>query len=70
MDNKYFQIKPIWSNQIPTGSYKVLLGKWNNFIRLYSSIYYFISDGLCVPEGKLENKKKQRNIINNKIKTI
>ncbi|EEB16411.1 conserved hypothetical protein [Pediculus humanus corporis] len=50
-------IKPIWSNQIPTGSYKVLLGKWNNFIRLYSSIYYFISDGLCVPEGKLENKK-------------
>lgn len=51
-------MKPSWSNQIPEGAFKVVIGKHKNCIRLYSNNYYFISDGVCVPETKLENAKE------------
>lgn len=52
------QIKPVWSNQIPLGNYRVLIGKFENFIRLYSSIYYFLGDGVCVDEKQMENVRE------------
>ncbi|KAK6643380.1 hypothetical protein RUM43_004885 [Polyplax serrata] len=51
-------IKPVWSNQIPLGNYRVLIGKFENFIRLYSSIYYFLGDGVCVDEKQMENVRE------------
>ncbi|XP_012593886.2 UPF0489 protein C5orf22 homolog isoform X2 [Microcebus murinus] len=52
-------LHPTWAQQIREGKHHFLVGKDTSTttIRVTSTEYYFLSDGLYVPEDQLENKK-------------
>ncbi|KAK1173962.1 hypothetical protein AOXY_G4211 [Acipenser oxyrinchus oxyrinchus] len=52
-------LHPYWAQQIAEGEHKIFVGKDSSTttIRVTSKDDYFLSDGLYVPEGHLENKK-------------
>ncbi|XP_063154846.1 UPF0489 protein C5orf22 homolog [Candoia aspera] len=52
-------LHPAWAQQIEEGTHHFLVGKDTSTttIRVTSSDAYFLSDGLYVPAGQLENKK-------------
>ncbi|MGH0145268.1 UNVERIFIED_CONTAM: hypothetical protein FKN15_032847 [Acipenser sinensis] len=52
-------LHPYWAQQIAEGEHKIFVGKDSSTttIRVTSTDDYFLSDGLYVPEGHLENKK-------------
>ncbi|XP_029420624.1 UPF0489 protein C5orf22 homolog isoform X2 [Nannospalax galili] len=52
-------LHPTWAQQIREGKHHFLVGKDNSTttIRVSSTDYYFLSDGLFVPEDQLENQK-------------
>ncbi|XP_059132470.1 UPF0489 protein C5orf22 homolog isoform X2 [Peromyscus eremicus] len=52
-------LHPTWAQQITEGKHHFLVGKdiSTTTIRVTSTDYYFLSDGLFVPEDQLENQK-------------
>ncbi|GAB1299265.1 UPF0489 protein C5orf22 homolog [Apodemus speciosus] len=52
-------LHPTWAQQIREGKHHFLVGKdiSTTTIRVTSTDYYFLSDGLFVPEDQLENQK-------------
>ncbi|XP_052015332.1 UPF0489 protein C5orf22 homolog isoform X1 [Apodemus sylvaticus] len=52
-------LHPMWAQQIREGKHHFLVGKdiSTTTIRVTSTDYYFLSDGLFVPEDQLENQK-------------
>ncbi|XP_008589110.1 PREDICTED: UPF0489 protein C5orf22 homolog [Galeopterus variegatus] len=52
-------LHPTWAQQIREGKHHFLVGKDTSTttIRVTSTDYYFLSDGLYVPEDQLENQK-------------
>ncbi|CAO2592306.1 UPF0489 protein C5orf22 homolog [Lemmus lemmus] len=52
-------LHPTWAQQIKEGKHHFLVGKdiSTTTIRVTSTDYYFLSDGLFVPEDQLENQK-------------
>uniref|UniRef100_A0A8C8ZDE8 Chromosome 5 open reading frame 22 n=1 Tax=Prolemur simus TaxID=1328070 RepID=A0A8C8ZDE8_PROSS len=52
-------LHPTWAQQIREGKHHFLVGKDTSTttIRVTSTEYYFLSDGLYVPEDQLENQK-------------
>ncbi|KAL6092770.1 hypothetical protein STEG23_006690, partial [Scotinomys teguina] len=52
-------LHPAWAQQIREGKHHFLVGKdiSTTTIRVTSTDYYFLSDGLFVPEDQLENQK-------------
>ncbi|EGW01611.1 UPF0489 protein C5orf22 homolog [Cricetulus griseus] len=52
-------LHPTWAQQIREGKHHFLVGKdiSTTTIRVTSTDYYFLSDGLFVPEDQLENRK-------------
>ncbi len=51
-------IKPKWSNQIPTATYNLTIGKekTSGSIKCNCTLSYFISDNLYAHESQLTNK--------------
>ncbi|KAL0278379.1 UNVERIFIED_CONTAM: hypothetical protein PYX00_000216 [Menopon gallinae] len=53
--NNIYWVKPKWSDQIPLGEYKILIGSDDNKIRVDSNLYYFLSDGLYSHKDSMKN---------------
>lgn len=55
---EFVWVAPPWSHQLPQGRHELIVGDFEDRIKVNSNLDYFLSDGCCEDDKKMMNQKK------------